>query len=140
MTHIGPFLCPRSQASFTTAAFANLSNPYSSHSQPAFQAAVAPAQEIEGVALAVRSFFSMCQGRITLASRAFFDLQAAFHQELRQTLVPSTESDVELLRLLNLPVAALHELREQLTKTAQLPAPVAVVPDITRSVLGNAFA
>ena len=46
-------------------------------SQLDFQAGVAPGQGIEGISLAVRSFFALCQTRASCASVAFFDLQAA---------------------------------------------------------------
>ena len=94
-------------------------------SQPPFQAGVAAGQGIEGTALAVKSFFALCMGRALPASLVFFDLQAAFYQVLRQTLVPSTEDDRALLSLLHrlqLPADAVVELKAQLTKAAQLPA------------------
>ena len=109
--------------------------------QPTFQAGVAAGQGIEGIALAVRSFYGLCQGEGTLASLTFFDLQAAFYQVLRQTLVPSAEGDaafLELLHHLRLPADAIQELRSHLERLAQLPAldasahAIALVQDLFR--------
>ncbi|OLQ04804.1 hypothetical protein AK812_SmicGene12026 [Symbiodinium microadriaticum] len=94
------------------------------HSQMPFQGGVAPGQGIECAALAVRTFYSLCLGRGVRASLTFFDLQAAFYQVLRQSLVPLQEDDTELLRLLHclrLPEKAICELRDHLAKAAQLP-------------------
>ena len=109
--------------------------------QPAFQAGVAPGQGIEATALAVRSFHMLCRAKRVPASLTFFDLQAAFYQVIRQSLVPGIESDVELLRLLHclrLPDTAVQELHDQLLRVAQLPSlgasshAVAVVQDLFR--------
>ena len=106
--------------------------------QPAFQAGVASGQGIEGPALAIKSFFALCGGKRIPASLAFFALQAAFYQVLRQALVPSTEDDTELLRVLHclrLPPQAIHELKDKLTQAALLPTlghAVAVVQDLFR--------
>ncbi|CAE7269940.1 tyrP-A, partial [Symbiodinium sp. KB8] len=93
-------------------------------SQMDFQAGVAPGQGIEGISLAVRSFFALCQTGGTCASISFFDLQAAFYQVLREALVPATDDDAGLLRVLHalqLPPAAVTELHEHLQHAAQLP-------------------
>ncbi|CAE7435991.1 tyrP-A, partial [Symbiodinium necroappetens] len=49
-------------------------------SQPPFQAGVAAGQGIEGIALAVRTFYTLCRAKNVPASLVFFDLQAAFYQ------------------------------------------------------------
>ncbi|CAE7570946.1 tyrP-A [Symbiodinium necroappetens] len=111
------------------------------NSQPPFQAGVAPGQGIEGVALAVRTFFSLGQRGGTSASLVFFDLQAAFYQVLRQTIVPTQSGDEDLLRLLHtlcIPGDAICELRDQLVRAAQLPKlgasshAIALVQDLFR--------
>ncbi|CAE7705799.1 tyrP-A, partial [Symbiodinium necroappetens] len=91
--------------------------PLLTSSQPTFQAGVAPGQGIEHTALAIRSFYAMSKASRKPASLTFFDLQAAFYQVLRQALVPATEGDQELLRLLHhlcLPAEAIQELCTQL--------------------------
>ncbi|CAE7239319.1 unnamed protein product, partial [Symbiodinium necroappetens] len=75
------------------------------------------------ISLVAKTFFVHANVQHQAAALVFFDLKAACYQVLRQALVETCDSDASLLRLfhaLNIPPAAICELKEHLAKASLL--------------------
>ena len=105
-----------------------------------FHASIIAGQGIELISLTAKTFFSIANVAHSHAALLFFDLKAAFYQVIRQTLVDTRGSDEELLKLfshLQLPPAALAELRDKLSQVLLLEA--AGVSSHSRALVTDLF-
>ena len=90
-----------------------------------FHAGIVAGQGIELISLTAKTFFAAANAAGDHAALLFFDLKAAFYQVIRQTLVDTRDCDDSLLELfhhLQLPPAAVVELRQQLSQVLLLEA------------------
>ena len=88
-----------------------------------FHAGISAGQGIELISITAKTFFAMHNTADTCAALIFFDLKAAFYQVVRQALVDTCESDagmLELFKRLDLPPAAIDELRHKLSQVLLL--------------------
>ncbi|CAE7407103.1 unnamed protein product [Symbiodinium microadriaticum] len=92
--------------------------------RPSLQAGAMPGEGVEIITIAAKTFQLLCDGTKRPWALAFFDLQAAFYQVVREALVPGCEDDAALLRLfdkMKLPPQAIVELKRHLQQLALLP-------------------
>ena len=88
------------------------------------QSGALPGEGIEVIAIAAKTFQLLCDGIRRPWGLAFFDLQSAYYQVIREALVPGCEDDTALLAVfdkLQLPPKALTELKHHLQQLALLP-------------------
>ena len=93
--------------------------------RPTLQAGAVPREGIETIAIAAQSFQLLREGKKMPWALVFYDVQTAFYSVIRELIVPSTQTDEGLLRLLHalrLPPAALDELKQKLEALALLPS------------------
>ncbi|CAE7193595.1 unnamed protein product, partial [Symbiodinium microadriaticum] len=105
-----------------------------------FHAGILAGQGIELISLTAKTFFATANAGGSSAALLFFDLKAAFYQVIRQTLVDTRECDSSLLELfhhLQLPPAAVVELRQKLSQVLLLAA--AGVSGHTRALIADLF-
>ena len=97
--------------------------PTHASTKPALQAGALGGVGIEAIALAARSFQSLCQATGQLWSLLFVDVQAAFYRVIRETLYRTGDDDAGLLSILQamkLPPHAVQELHRTLSNLAVL--------------------
>ena len=92
--------------------------------RPPLQAGAVPGEGIECISLAAQSFQQLRDGMRKPWALVFYDIQSAFYSVVREFVVPGPADDrgiLKLLHALNVPAAAIPELRAKLEGIALLP-------------------
>ncbi|OLQ05613.1 hypothetical protein AK812_SmicGene11185 [Symbiodinium microadriaticum] len=83
-----------------------------------------PGEGIEYISLAAQCFQQYHEGRRQLWALIFYDVQAAFYSVIRELIVPTSQTDEQLLRFLHdlrVPPTAVAELKQKLEAITLLP-------------------
>ena len=92
--------------------------------RPQLQAGAMPGEGIEYISLAAQCFQQYHEGRRQHWALIFYDVQAAFYSVIRELIVPTSQTDEQLLRFLHdlrVPPTAVAELKQKLEAITLLP-------------------